>query len=401
MENKDVVKEKESNEDIYPFNSSVQLCEELSSLNSTKELNERTSAPDTSAELKNETFATGSISKDSCATNSSNELRLSNTTDLITLKDVLSEIFSMCSGNFNVVHINAQSIFAHYLTLLATFAPPNYIDAILVSESFLKEDIDSESVDLPGYELIRNDRSHKGCGGVAIYLRKSINYNIVVQSPSRYTKSAEYLFIEPYYKDTKILLGVFYSPSSNIDYFECFDNILMNYRLKYQHVNILGDFNTDLLKNNKRRNKFLSIIDKHNLNILPLEETHFAPYSVASVLDVIIVSDKDNVTFRQIESYFSYHDIICVSNKLQLFERRDSMAKIETQGQINVVQPFWQTIQVRKALAQQFDGLKVYRKSYRNKEDLEEYQKSRQLIQLLEKYFRKNNKKSSKLVKQP
>ncbi|XP_013137517.1 PREDICTED: uncharacterized protein LOC106102548 [Papilio polytes] len=317
-----------------------------------------------------------------------------NDNEIITLEDELREIFSKFSKNFNVVHINAQSISAHYLSLLATFVNLHNIDAVLVSETFLKDSMDTNVGDMPGFQLIRNDRKDKGCGGVAIYLRKELHYEIVDKSPNRYTMSAEHLFIEVIHEETKILLGVFYSPSSKIYYFSTFEDLLKKYRNNYEHYDILGDFNTDLLKRNSRRKKLLSIIDGQNLHLLPLGPTHFAPGFAPSILDLIIVTDFANVAkYGQLGSYFSYHDLIYVSNKLN-FSRKRIPIEIVASG--TKEEPFWQKPSVRRALAEQLKGLKIYKESDRGENDLKAYQKSREQIKQLETEFKRENRKNQK-----
>ncbi|CAG9134240.1 unnamed protein product [Plutella xylostella] len=121
-----------------------------------------------------------------------------------------AECFSLCLGAgplclnmelskyrkaLNVVHINAQSIPSHHSDMLASL-DNNNIHAILVSESWLKPSLDSSVYPLPGFKLVRNDRTNKGGGGVAIYLRSHIPYTIVSRSPSEYSGKAEHLFLE-------------------------------------------------------------------------------------------------------------------------------------------------------------------------------------------------------------
>ena len=49
------------------------------------------------------------------------------------------------------------------------------LDVVALNETRLDHSISSGEVDLPGYELVRQDRSRKG-GGVAIYVRNSLNF---------------------------------------------------------------------------------------------------------------------------------------------------------------------------------------------------------------------------------
>ncbi|KAA5601246.1 hypothetical protein F3H15_35580, partial [Pseudomonas aeruginosa] len=106
----------------------------------------------------------------------------------------------------------------------------------------------------------------------------------------------EHLFIEVTIQHTKILLGVFYSPSSHIDYFSSFESMLENVCSIYDHVLILGDFNTCLIRDDARSQRFLSLVSSVNMRPLPLGATHRAPHSTPSLLDLIIVSDPSKVS---------------------------------------------------------------------------------------------------------
>ena len=132
----------------------------------------------------------GSISDNSfhqCVSTSSDDSFHSISDPLNSLLDSKLKNFSK---NFNVVHINAQSIPAHYPDLLDSFNV-KHVHAVLVSETFLKPSLPSTAYALPGFHLIRNDRTGKGGGGVAIYLRSHIPFSILDKSPSAYSNSSE------------------------------------------------------------------------------------------------------------------------------------------------------------------------------------------------------------------
>lgn len=257
------------------------------------------------------------------------------------VNDDVSSVFSNYPNNLNVVHINAQSIPAHYPDLLATFTNEN-IDAILVSESFLKPSLPSLQFSLPGYILIRNDRTGKGGGGVAVYLRSNICYKIISCSPSAYNESAEYMILEITRNFSKILLIVLYSPSLHIDYFNLLENLLHDYCPLYRDIIILGDFNTCILKSDTRANKLLNILSSFNLHLLPLSATHKSPNCTPSLLDLIIVSMPSNVNIHgQFPSCFSYHDLIYLSYNIRSpkkkaeYSFRRSLNKIDNDALLN------------------------------------------------------------------
>jgi len=52
-------------------------------------------------------------------------------------------------------------------------------DVICVTETWLGEEIDNSEISLPGYNIVRLDR-HRHGGGVAMYVKNTIDYNVVL-----------------------------------------------------------------------------------------------------------------------------------------------------------------------------------------------------------------------------
>ncbi|CAG4980942.1 unnamed protein product [Colias eurytheme] len=237
----------------------------------------------------------------------------------IPLNETLISQFSNVVKNFNVIHINAQSLPAHYSDFLTSF-DCSCIHAIVISETWLKPCLPSTAYSLPGFNIIRNDRVGRVGGGVAIYLKSSITYSVISASPQPTpVDSLEHLFLEITLCHQKVLLGALYSPNLSVDYFSYFDQLLDKFTRSFQHVILMGDLNTCLIKNDHRSKKLLSTIDCYNMNILPLNATHHFPDCSPSLLDLIIVSSLDYVAiFGQCAAEgFSYHDLIFVSYKIR------------------------------------------------------------------------------------
>lgn len=235
------------------------------------------------------------------------------------LCELLDTQFGDSPKNFNVIHINAQSVPAHYADMLATFDNRN-IHAILISETFLHPCLPSTSYSLPGFQLIRNDRSSSSHGGVAIYLRSHISFSIISKSPQPPPpNTAEHLFLEVTLSHTKVLLGVYYSPSLRINFFPSFEQLLDEFMPSYSHTIIMGDFNTCLLKNDSRSRNLNSIVKSHNLHILPLNATHSFPNCTPSLLDLMIISSPDHIAKHGqfAADAFSYHDLVYLSYKIR------------------------------------------------------------------------------------
>lgn len=234
--------------------------------------------------------------------------------------NLLSNALSQSPLALNVCHLNAQSIPAHYTDLLDSFGSQtsSVVHAILVSESWLKPSLPTTAYSLPGFVLIRNDRTDKRGGGVAIYIRSEFTYKVIASSPSSYSASAEYLFIEVQSKRAKALLGVIYCPPS-VNYFSSLESLLEAHCSDYAHHIIMGDLNTDLLKSTSNSNHLLDIVKSVNLSILPSGPTHHNPDASDSLLDLIFTSSRDHVILHgQLPAPgFSRHDAIYLSYKLR------------------------------------------------------------------------------------
>lgn len=322
-----------------------------------------------------------------CSASSSDNSRK---TSCSLLDYTLHQVFLKFLYYLNVVHINAQSISRHHLEFLATFGRAHNIDAILVSETFLKPTMDSIRYSLPGFKLIRNDREGKPGGGVAIYLRQDIDFNFVAHSSPHYSKSAEHLFIEIYLRGTKVLLGVYYNPSMHINYLPSFEDLLMHLRPQYKHILILGDFNTCLLKDNKRSQSLKRILQSYNLHLPNLQPTHFAPKTKPSLLDLIIVSDHSKLMKHgQLTGCFSHHDILFVSYKVPSPKKNLYYNfNIETtvtgnQQPATVSIPLWRTPAVRQALCRQLKAKKILKRK-RTSSLLHTYQRCRNDVKKFE-----------------
>ena len=253
----------------------------------------------------------------SCSSSSTSQDSFHTTS--LDLSDVLENTFSDVPKNFNVVHINAQSIPAHYPDMLLAFDNKN-IHAVLVSETWFSPCLLSTSFSLPGFQLFRNDRINRAGGGVAIYVRSSIPCSVVnISPPTSSSDTAQHMFLELTLSHTKVLLGVFYSPSLRVDYFLTLEKLLEDLTPGYSHSILMGDFNTCLLKNDQRSKRLISVIESSDLHILPHGATHFFPNCTPSLLDLTIVSSVNHVAKHGqcAADAFSYHDLLFLSYKIR------------------------------------------------------------------------------------
>lgn len=234
--------------------------------------------------------------------------------NVVSLGEELKSVFTPYTKNLNICHINAQSIPGHYTDALESF-DIKALDAVLVSESFLKPSLPSTFFPIPGCVLIRNDRTGKGGGGVAIYLKSHIPYKIISQSSSLYTASPEFIFIE-IDVGVRLALGVVYVPPT-IDHTNL-ESLLETISSDYNRVIIMGDFNSCMIEQKPRARRLRTMIESANLLILDLTPTHHTSTN-DSLLDLIVCSDTDLIaTHGQLSApAFSHHDLIFASIKIK------------------------------------------------------------------------------------
>lgn len=252
------------------------------------------------------------------------------------LHDYLSNNFSQFPKLFNCVHINAQSLANddHYSNFLATFSDCA-VSAILVSETWLKPSIPKARVKLAGYNCIRHDRKYSGGGGVAIYLRDSIKYNVLKTSDANHA-GVEYILIEAWCSGSKFLLGVFYRPPT-ISFLDEFETLLMNYLPHFCDVILMGDFNCNLLRSDSPITAFKDVVSSVNLCILPTTATYHIP-SCSSLLDLMLV-----VVPRKVKHFnnvgapgFSNHDLVHLSYDMRCPKSQHKILQYRDYRNLNV-----------------------------------------------------------------
>lgn len=236
----------------------------------------------------------------------------------------LKNILSSYSGNLNIGHINAQSLCPSNSNAKLEEFKSNFMDSGLdiigVSETWFKPDLISQSLSLPGYNLVRNDRpgdrninSHaKRAGGVCLYISKSLRYRVLFRG-NRYGV-CESLFVEIFGSGPSVIVGVVYLPNGCVDTFEDLHSDLFD---RFSNIIIMGDFNYNLFDSVKS-NYFRSLVSRCGLsfvhNCLP---THLhVPNNATSLLDYFIFSQPSLLAHKgqlQFPFFSSHHSFIYVS----------------------------------------------------------------------------------------
>lgn len=146
-------------------------------------------------------------------------------------------------GHFNAQSLNPSSRSSKF-DEIKSILKDCLLDVVGISETWLKSYMSNKSVDVQGYKLIRHDRPVIRGGGVAFFVSKKLKTKILSKSASR-DSDVEYLFIEVFSANSKILVGVVYRPRGSLT---SLDDVMNEFLPQYDNIIVMGDFNLNLLQ---------------------------------------------------------------------------------------------------------------------------------------------------------
>ncbi|MEW8542945.1 MAG: endonuclease/exonuclease/phosphatase family protein, partial [Candidatus Thiodiazotropha sp.] len=203
------------------------------------------------------------------------------------------------SHHLSFIHYNVQSIL-HKLDILT--AELSEFDILAFSETWLHPNILGEELEIPSYSKPeRKDRVNDPHGGVLIYIKDTIHYKRRLDLEPA---GNECIWIEIILRNKHILFGVFYRPPNSTAMYHSTieDSIHLAIDTGIQDVVITGDFNYNLLSDQTHR-KILSLCQQFSLHQCISEPTHYSENS-SSLIDIILVSNKNNVIFSGVGDPF-------------------------------------------------------------------------------------------------
>ena len=106
------------------------------------------------------------------------------------------------------IHLNVRSL-VHKLEQIKRIAELSKATVMCFTETWLDESVSDSEINIPGYNVVRNDRSTHG-GGVCMYIRTNISFN---HRPNLNDPNLEAVWCELHLKKTKpIIAGCCYRP---------------------------------------------------------------------------------------------------------------------------------------------------------------------------------------------
>ena len=187
--------------------------------------------------------------------------------------------------------LNVNSLLAH-IDKLKIFTSANALDVLKINETKLDSTIDNPEVNIPGYEIIWNDRKINGRkgGGVCIYVRWNINY---ILKDDLEIEKLESLVIQVNKPRSKpILISTWYRPPDTpTAIFDNFEELIAKMDSTGHEIFLLGDFNVDFMPdvNANNTNKLKDIFSTFGLEQLITEPTRVTANS-STLIDLCVTN---------------------------------------------------------------------------------------------------------------
>lgn len=229
-------------------------------------------------------------------------------------------------------HINIRSLSDVKFLALQT-SVMKVFDIIALSETWLPDDTENENddeTDLPDpeaekfrvdgfHDIIKLSRPDRGGGGVAVYIRETINYKRLYDLEDA---SVEALWLEIKLRPKSFILGVCYRPpNSGVIFWENFQEVVDRVKLlDVKSILIVGDLNADP---NAAHGPHLQHFTQVNVMSALIDKPTRVTANTATILDQVLTNDVSLVKSTWLEPPVSTNDhaTVCVSLNTQVCTR--------------------------------------------------------------------------------
>ena len=220
-----------------------------------------------------------------------------------------------------IVHQNVRGLFNNLLGLQELIERHRAVDILTVSETHIVDDRydDNEHFyKIPGYVFINRNRKHGLGGGVAMYIKESIDW---VRRDDLENDSIECIWLEVFVKNSKsFLLATCYRPPDGSNYLPPDLNDNLNEMLgvcirESKEIIMLGDFNVNFLKKNEHT-AFKELFRRHGFKQIIKKPTRTTNES-STLIDIIMTNHPQVISKHCVyPSSIGDHDMVGCVRKL-------------------------------------------------------------------------------------
>lgn len=183
-------------------------------------------------------------------------------------------------------------------------------DIIAIQETHLDDTITSDSVSLPGYSIVRKDRSIHG-GGVTIYVSDRLGWERINPKLSA-ENSVEFVCIDIIIGTTRSRICNVYRPESPIEWYCHFEELLEQIGDTSDDTYIMGDFNIDFTPVTGNSQRLQNILAQHNMTQHVTEPTRITEDSQTTI-DLFITRNTNEADLTLLKTeppYASDHNTV-------------------------------------------------------------------------------------------
>ena len=176
---------------------------------------------------------------------------------------------------------------------------PKTVDILAINETRLDSSIQNGEVSIPGYTLERKDRNRNG-GGVALYIRDSINYNRLLDLPDDNMELISIQVSKP--KAKPFIVCTWYRPPrSTTELMNRFEDVLQKFDSYHMEVDIIGDLNCNVGATSPdcSTQKLLDICDSYQYSQLIDQPTRITQLT-SSIIDLFLTNHPWNFSESKI-----------------------------------------------------------------------------------------------------
>ncbi len=189
---------------------------------------------------------------------------------------------------------------------------------ICLCETFLHQDIIDSEISMSGFTIIRCDRSERTGGGICIYLKESICYDVLLS----FSNSVCELLIVKLNQPALIILLLYRPPSCSSSDFEPIINKMFSCMFELSsplpNIILLGDFNLPNMDWSNPKHCFISRALCPFIDSFFLEQLVTEPTRINNVLDLIFSNDDVIDCISVCKTVISDHSLLTVKTNIPI-----------------------------------------------------------------------------------
>ena len=219
----------------------------------------------------------------------------------------------------SILHQNVRGLLNNFTTVEELISSNQNIDVLTLSETHITASQSNDKLyTISGYNFEKRDRTVGKGGGVAVYIKNTVNY---VRRTDLESEKLENIVIEIILTTSKnVLINTHYRPPQGSNYLQKNYNELFAESLELvcsetKEVILLGDMNVDYLKRNDNKD-IKSIIAENGFTQVIKSPTRITKES-KSLIDIIATNRPESISSSIVfPSSISDHDLVGCMRKI-------------------------------------------------------------------------------------